>query len=142
MRAASARPSQRAAGRHDAAPAQAADPARPKQASAPTGVTHLRPARLLPLAPAGDPNLPRRSSVSLNLVVLLYLVASVCFIQALKGLSHPTTSRLGNTFGMVGMAIAVVTTARADRQAAAATAAARAWSGWSSAWSSAARPAR
>jgi H+-translocating NAD(P) transhydrogenase subunit beta len=48
--------------------------------------------------------------VSLNLVVLLYLVASVCFIQALKGLSHPTTSRIGNTFGMVGMAIAVVTT--------------------------------
>jgi H+-translocating NAD(P) transhydrogenase subunit beta len=48
--------------------------------------------------------------VSLNLVVLLYLVASVCFIQALKGLSHPTTSRLGNTFGMVGMAIAVFTT--------------------------------
>jgi NAD(P) transhydrogenase subunit beta len=49
-------------------------------------------------------------TVSLNLVVLLYLVASVCFIQALKGLSHPTTSRIGNGFGMVGMAIAVVTT--------------------------------
>jgi NAD(P) transhydrogenase subunit beta len=48
--------------------------------------------------------------MSLNLVVLLYLVASVCFIQALKGLSHPTTSRLGNAFGMVGMAIAVLTT--------------------------------
>ena len=48
--------------------------------------------------------------MSLNLVVLLYLVASICFIQALKGLSHPTTSRLGNTFGMVGMAIAVLTT--------------------------------
>jgi len=48
--------------------------------------------------------------VSLNLVVLLYLVASVCFIQALKGLSHPTTSRIGNTFGMAGMAIAVLTT--------------------------------
>jgi NAD(P) transhydrogenase subunit beta len=48
--------------------------------------------------------------VSLNLVVLLYLVASVLFIQALKGLSHPTTSRLGNTFGMAGMAIAVLTT--------------------------------
>jgi NAD(P) transhydrogenase subunit beta len=48
--------------------------------------------------------------MSLNVVVLLYLVASVCFIQALKGLSHPTTSRLGNTFGMVGMAIAVLTT--------------------------------
>ncbi len=49
-------------------------------------------------------------TLSLNVVVLLYLVASVCFIQALKGLSHPTTSRIGNTFGMVGMAIAVVTT--------------------------------
>src|SRR5690606_30589292 len=33
------------------------------------------------------------------------------FIQALKGLSHPTTSRAGNVFGMVGMAIAVITTA-------------------------------
>ena len=49
--------------------------------------------------------------MSLNLVVLLYLVASVCFIQALKGLSHPTTSILGNIFGMSGMAIAAVTTA-------------------------------
>ena len=48
--------------------------------------------------------------MSLNLVVLLYLVASICFIQALKGLSHPTTSIRGNVFGMVGMAIAVVTT--------------------------------
>ena len=49
-------------------------------------------------------------SLSLNVVVLLYLVASVCFIQALKGLSHPTTSRIGNTFGMAGMAIAALTT--------------------------------
>ena len=49
-------------------------------------------------------------SLSLNLVILLYLIASVCFIQALKGLSHPTTSRLGNTFGMVGMGIAAFTT--------------------------------
>jgi len=49
--------------------------------------------------------------MSLNLVTLLYLVASVCFIQALKGLSHPTTSIRGNIFGMVGMAIAVLTTA-------------------------------
>ncbi len=48
--------------------------------------------------------------ISINLVTMLYLIASVCFIQALKGLSHPTTSRLGNTFGMAGMAIAVVTT--------------------------------
>jgi NAD(P) transhydrogenase subunit beta len=48
--------------------------------------------------------------VSMNLVTLLYLVASVCFIQALKGLSHPTTSIRGNLFGMSGMAIAVATT--------------------------------
>jgi NAD(P) transhydrogenase subunit beta len=49
-------------------------------------------------------------SLSLNTVVLLYLVASICFIQALKGLSHPSTSRIGNTFGMVGMTIAMLTT--------------------------------
>ncbi|HEY2925502.1 NAD(P)(+) transhydrogenase (Re/Si-specific) subunit beta, partial [Piscinibacter sp.] len=48
--------------------------------------------------------------MSLNLVTLLYLVASVCFIQALKGLSHPTSSIRGNLFGMVGMGIAAVTT--------------------------------
>ena len=48
--------------------------------------------------------------MSMNIVVLLYLLASVCFIQALKGLSHPNTSRIGNSFGMIGMAIAVVTT--------------------------------
>lgn len=48
--------------------------------------------------------------MSMNLVTLLYLVASVCFIQALKGLSHPTTSRRGNLFGMIGMGIAIVTT--------------------------------
>ena len=49
--------------------------------------------------------------MSMNLVTLLYLVASVCFIQALKGLSHPTTSIRGNVFGMAGMTIAVFTTA-------------------------------
>ncbi|HAW22360.1 MAG TPA: NAD synthetase, partial [Pseudomonas sp.] len=48
--------------------------------------------------------------MSMNLITLLYLVASVSFIQALKGLSHPTTSRRGNLFGMIGMGIAVVTT--------------------------------
>ena len=46
----------------------------------------------------------------LNYIVLAYLVASVFFIQALKGLSHPTTSIKGNTFGMAGMAIAFLTT--------------------------------
>ena len=49
--------------------------------------------------------------MSLNFVTLMYLVASVCFIQALKGLSHPTTSIRGNFFGMLGMGIAVLTTA-------------------------------
>nr|WP_314541895.1 NAD(P)(+) transhydrogenase (Re/Si-specific) subunit beta [uncultured Massilia sp.] len=48
--------------------------------------------------------------VSMNVVTLLYLVASVCFIQALKGLSSPSSARLGNAFGMAGMGIAVVTT--------------------------------
>jgi H+-translocating NAD(P) transhydrogenase subunit beta len=49
--------------------------------------------------------------MSMNVVTLLYLVASICFIQALKGLSHPTTSIRGNLFGMIGMGIAVLTTA-------------------------------
>lgn len=40
----------------------------------------------------------------------LYLLAAVCFILALKGLSHPATSRRGNIFGMAGMALAVGTT--------------------------------
>ncbi len=48
--------------------------------------------------------------MSMNLVTLLYLIASICFIQALKGLSHPSTARRGNAFGMGGMAIAVLTT--------------------------------
>ena len=48
--------------------------------------------------------------MSANQVALWYLVASICFILALKGLSHPTSARRGNTFGIVGMAIAVVVT--------------------------------
>ena len=48
--------------------------------------------------------------MSMNLVTLLYLLASICFIQALKGLSHPATARRGNAFGIIGMAVAVVTT--------------------------------
>ena len=48
--------------------------------------------------------------MSMSVVTLLYLIASVCFIQALKGLSNPKTARIGNTFGMVGMAIAILTT--------------------------------
>ncbi|WP_238123764.1 MULTISPECIES: NAD(P)(+) transhydrogenase (Re/Si-specific) subunit beta [unclassified Xanthobacter] len=45
-----------------------------------------------------------------TLAALLYLVAGVLFILALRGLSHPTTSRQGNLFGMVGMTVAVLTT--------------------------------
>ena len=45
-----------------------------------------------------------------NLSALLYLVASVCFIMALKGLSSPESSRQGNFFGIAGMVIAIMTT--------------------------------
>ena len=48
--------------------------------------------------------------MSANAVALLYLAASVLFILALKGLSHPTSARRGNAFGMGGMALAVLTT--------------------------------
>ncbi len=48
--------------------------------------------------------------MSANQLTLWYLVASVCFILALKGLSSPTTARRGNLFGMAGMTIAVLTT--------------------------------
>ncbi|MGO4573588.1 NAD(P)(+) transhydrogenase (Re/Si-specific) subunit beta [Microvirga sp. 2TAF3] len=48
--------------------------------------------------------------MSANLASILYLVSGVLFILALRGLSHPTTSRQGNLYGMVGMGIAIVTT--------------------------------
>ena len=48
--------------------------------------------------------------MSANIANLLYLVSGVLFILALRGLSHPSTSRQGNIFGMSGMAIAMVTT--------------------------------
>src|SRR5690606_22072988 len=48
--------------------------------------------------------------MSMNLITALYLIASVCFIQALKGLSHPASSRRGKLIGMIGVAIAVLTT--------------------------------
>ena len=48
--------------------------------------------------------------LSPNQVALLYLVASVLFILALKGLSHPLSARQGNRFGIVGMVIAVLVT--------------------------------
>ena len=45
-----------------------------------------------------------------NLASFLYLVSGILFILALRGLSHPTTSRKGNTYGMIGMGIAIATT--------------------------------
>ena len=45
-----------------------------------------------------------------NAAALLYLVSGVLFILALRGLSSPASSRQGNLFGMIGMAIAIVTT--------------------------------
>ena len=45
-----------------------------------------------------------------NIAALLYLVSAVLFIMALRGLSHPETSRRGNMLGMAGMAIAILTT--------------------------------
>src|SRR5436190_12975630 len=45
-----------------------------------------------------------------NLAAVLYLVSGVLFILALRGLSSPASSRQGNLFGMIGMAIAIVTT--------------------------------
>ena len=48
--------------------------------------------------------------MSVNIAAFLYLVSGVLFIMALRGLSHPSTSRQGNRFGMIGMGIAILTT--------------------------------
>ncbi len=48
--------------------------------------------------------------ISADIAALLYLVSGVLFILALRGLSSPRSSRQGNTFGMVGMGIAILTT--------------------------------
>jgi H+-translocating NAD(P) transhydrogenase subunit beta len=48
--------------------------------------------------------------ISADIAALLYLVAGILFILALRGLSSPSLARQGNIFGMVGMAIAMVTT--------------------------------
>jgi NAD(P) transhydrogenase subunit beta len=45
-----------------------------------------------------------------DFITFLYLVAAVLFILALRGLSSPVTSRRGNQFGMIGMAVAVFAT--------------------------------
>jgi NAD(P) transhydrogenase subunit beta len=57
--------------------------------------------------------------MSADIVALLYLVSGVLFILALRGLSSPVTSRQGNLFGMIGMAIAIVTTLAWHRPASA-----------------------
>jgi NAD(P) transhydrogenase subunit beta len=48
--------------------------------------------------------------ISADIAALLYLVSGVLFILALRGLSSPATARQGNRFGMIGMAIAILTT--------------------------------
>jgi len=48
--------------------------------------------------------------MSVNFAAFLYLVSGVLFILALRGLSHPTTSRQGNFYGMTGMGISIITT--------------------------------
>jgi NAD(P) transhydrogenase subunit beta len=48
--------------------------------------------------------------VSTNLAAVGYLVAAVCFILALRGLSSPATARMGNRYGMAGMALAILIT--------------------------------
>ncbi|MEP4051182.1 MAG: NAD(P)(+) transhydrogenase (Re/Si-specific) subunit beta [Litorimonas sp.] len=49
-------------------------------------------------------------TLSADIAAVLYTVSAVLFILALRGLSSPATSRRGNAFGMVGIAIAIVTT--------------------------------
>src|SRR5262245_48102911 len=60
--------------------------------------------------------------MSANLAALLYLIAGVLFILSLRGLSSPESSRQGNLFGMIGMAIAVATTLALGRPAS--------WTAW------------
>ena len=48
--------------------------------------------------------------MSNNLVAFMYLISALLFIFALRGLSHPESSRKGNIFGIIGMIIAIITT--------------------------------
>lgn len=52
--------------------------------------------------------------MSENMSAVLYLIASICFIMSLRGLSSPETARSGNMFGIVGMVLAVGTTLAMD----------------------------
>jgi len=51
-----------------------------------------------------------------NQVALAYLLASILFILSLRGLSHPLSARRGNLFGMIGMALAILTTLAVSRR--------------------------
>ena len=55
--------------------------------------------------------------MSANFAAILYLAAGVLFILALRGLSSPATSREGNRYGMIGMAVAVATSTPVDSNA-------------------------
>ena len=48
--------------------------------------------------------------MSSDIVAILYLISAVLFIFALRGLSHPESSRMGNIFGIIGMILAIITT--------------------------------
>jgi len=48
--------------------------------------------------------------MSTSTVAILYLISALLFIFALRGLSHPESSRIGNIFGIIGMIIAIITT--------------------------------
>ena len=45
--------------------------------------------------------------ISANLLAVVYLISGILFILALRGLSSPETSRQGNLFGIIGMALAI-----------------------------------
>ncbi|BCX82074.1 H+-translocating NAD(P) transhydrogenase subunit beta [Methylomarinovum caldicuralii] len=50
-----------------------------------------------------------------SVIIVSYIAATILFILALKGLSHPETARMGNLFGIVGMALAIIATVLSDR---------------------------
>ncbi|MBT5111389.1 MAG: NAD synthetase, partial [Rhodospirillaceae bacterium] len=50
-----------------------------------------------------------------NYSAFAYLISSVCFIMALRGLSSPVSARIGNIYGIVGMVIAIATTLAAPQ---------------------------
>ena len=72
-------------------------------------------ARMLAMYKKGSARMHEAARAQPAWVLLAYLVAGVCFILALRGLSNPESSRRGNYIGMVGMAIAVATTLRSTR---------------------------